>query len=219
MISESKQVRDWPDPAEIVGENFVDFDLTYSGRLSGSSNSKPQNKFKNELRNHFHQQLCALSGRPGMYENICWMTEARVKGNVLVEIPSAQKRRRYSYMEGHHYVTFHGSRYVPLITRSRGLVCHLAITLHRREKPGGIILGADIDNRLKTIFDALRIPHSADEAGSDTNRPDPFFCVLEDDSLITNLSVNTRELLRPATEHENADYAELTIHVAVKIAN
>jgi len=84
---------------------------------------------------------------------------------------------------------------------------------------GGIILGADIDNRLKTIFDALRIPHSADEAGSDTNRPDPFFCVLEDDSLITNLSVNTRELLRPATEHENADYAELTIHVAVKIAN
>lgn len=50
----------------------------------------------------------------------------------------------------------------------------------------------DIDNRLKTLFDALRLPNQTNElVGYDNPAPDenPFFCLLEDDSLITHVSV------------------------------
>lgn len=72
----------------------------------------------------------------------------------------------------------------------------------RPEEPGNLITaGGDIDNRLKTLLDALRYPKNANEIPVDV-LPDvdenPFHCLLEDDNLITGLSVTTDRLLQPA---------------------
>jgi hypothetical protein len=56
----------------------------------------------------------------------------------------------------------------------------------------------DIDNRLKTLFDALRVPGVPQEIASNT-RPssanEPHFTLLEDDALIARINVETDQLL------------------------
>jgi hypothetical protein len=84
----------------------------------------------------------------------------------------------------------------------------------RPEPPGALITqGGDIDNRLKTLFDALRMPHNLSELpkGSvpDVDQ-DPFFCLLEDDNLITAVSVKTDRLLVP-TENKNEVHLDIQI--------
>jgi hypothetical protein len=56
----------------------------------------------------------------------------------------------------------------------------------------------DIDNRLKTLFDALRVPGVPQEIASNT-RPssanEPHFTLLADDALIARINVETDRLL------------------------
>ena len=62
----------------------------------------------------------------------------------------------------------------------------------------------DLDNRIKTLFDALKIPREASALPSDA-KPDedqkPFFCLLQDDSLITKFSIEADRLLEPVQDH------------------
>jgi hypothetical protein len=50
-----------------------------------------------------------------------------------------------------------------------------------------IMLSGDMDARIKTVFDALRIPANLDEAGGvgPQGDEDPFYCLLQDDKLIS----------------------------------
>jgi hypothetical protein len=58
--------------------------------------------------------------------------------------------------------------------------------------------GGDIDNRVKLLIDALRIPSDASEmkkrTGDDPD-PNPMYCLLQDDNLITSFKVKTDRLL------------------------
>ena len=69
----------------------------------------------------------------------------------------------------------------------------------RLGEPGGLLSAGDLDNRVKTLFDALRKPKSKSELGGvvPAEDEDPFFCLLEDDSLITHTNVETDTLLEP----------------------
>ncbi|HOA94424.1 MAG TPA: hypothetical protein PKJ79_11745, partial [Quisquiliibacterium sp.] len=74
--------------------------------------------------------------------------------------------------------------------------------------------GGDIDNRLKTLLDGLRMPRGANEGRQtllDTPDPVPFFCLLEDDSLVTKVTVESEQLLRPAPP--DAVIAVISVHV------
>lgn len=78
------------------------------------------------------------------------------------------------------------------------LVAELEITLLRPETPGGIVgQGGDIDNRLKTLFDALRIPKVEQEIphGETWDGEGPFHCLLDDDERIVRVSVDVDRLL------------------------
>jgi len=90
-------------------------------------------------------------------------------------------------------------RFLPLATRDLDLIVSLDILFLRYDQPGQTLLqSGDIDNRLKTLFDALRKPHSLSEVDGDPGQDeDPFYVLLEDDSLITHLSVTTDLLLEP----------------------
>ena len=48
--------------------------------------------------------------------------------------------------------------YFPLVRNSLGLVCGIRVLFLRREPPGRVYQGGDIDGRLKTPFDALAVP-------------------------------------------------------------
>ncbi len=78
----------------------------------------------------------------------------------------------------------------------------------------------DIDNRLLTLFDALALPNgdrAKNYAIADTrlSRTSPIFCLLDDDSEITALSVRTDSLLAPA-DNAKADDVRLIIGVTLK---
>lgn len=117
-----------------------------------------------------------------------------------------------------------GYRFVPLVTEDLALICAIEILFLRPDPPGSLIQSGDIDNRLKTLFDALRMPGpDAAELGGNNPREDesPFYCLLQDDRLISRVSVETDVLLQP-TSPENADNpndARLLITVKLKPVN
>jgi hypothetical protein len=90
------------------------------------------------------------------------------------------------------------------------LRCSLDILLLSPEDDHRIILqGGDIDGRVKTIFDALRTPKTKEETGNQLpeDGENPFYCLLEDDSLISEVKVTTGQLLllpseRAVTPHD-----------------
>ena len=110
-----------------------------------------------------------------------------------------------------------GFNFAPLVAENLQLVAEIEISLLRPEPPGQIVnQGGDIDNRLKTLLDSLTVPCASNAIPSNEHpQPgeDPFFCLLEDDNLITRVSVASDRLLEP-----NVDPSEviLQIHVRTK---
>jgi len=110
-----------------------------------------------------------------------------------------------------------GCNFVPLVTEDLELLCSIEILFLRFGDPGGVINRVrDLDNRLKTLFDSLTMPRSADRLGSFTTPDkdeDPFFCLLEDDSVITKVSVECDALLQPVSSPPNENDARVVITV------
>jgi len=106
--------------------------------------------------------------------------------------------------------------YVPLIRKSLNLACALDILFLRHEDPGSLVLqGGDIDGRIKTLFDAFRMPSEEEEKVGGTPTANPLYCLLESDSLISDLSVKTGRLLADRTKKAHA--VRLTIDVTIKV--
>jgi hypothetical protein len=58
--------------------------------------------------------------------------------------------------------------FLPLINEATGVGCSLDILFLRRDPPGALIRsGGDIDNRVKVLFDALRMPRNDKEVHGD----------------------------------------------------
>ncbi|WP_316234214.1 hypothetical protein [Bradyrhizobium sp. SZCCHNR1098] len=89
--------------------------------------------------------------------------------------------------------------FAPIVSKRNDLQCELEVLFLRRQSPGQLIGdGGDIDNRLKTLLDALSVPPPAQSGRFSVMGPsDLVFCLLQDDALVTRLSVETDRLLRP----------------------
>ena len=175
----------------------VRFMLHYSGPLK--ANGDPAHK--HDIRRAFHLQLAEL-----------WTHEP------LKHVENYRKPRvkegDYNSLRPLGPFTF-----VPLATEEAKAVVDLKITLLRPQAPGKIVQGGDIDNRLKTLFDALtKPPHLNALPASSTPGPDedPFFTVLEDDGQITSVAVETERLLGATAGHH---HVELFIHIKVSVAS
>ena len=82
--------------------------------------------------------------------------------------------------------------------------------------PGAVINAGDIDGRLKTIFDALKMPLRKEWLGGyDLPLPGehPFYVLLEEDELITHVAVTTDVLLQPTRARAHKHDARLVIAV------
>ncbi|MDH4083265.1 MAG: hypothetical protein OEV99_06375 [Nitrospira sp.] len=157
----------------------MEFRFTYRGPLKGNS-ARPEDKQR--LRRSFHLQLKQL-----------WSLEPlKSRGVLLAEQTVTASSVIFDRA---------GFKFAPLISERLFLHAELQV-LFLRPEPKGFILtgGGDIDNRLKTLLDSLRVPRSSQELPKD-DKPkeseDPFFCLLEDDSLVTSVSVSADQLLEP----------------------
>ncbi len=159
----------------------MEFTLYYRGELK--ANGKPAEK--HAIRRCFHLQLCDL-----------W-------NHLPLKSFSERLLREPPPNDLGVFRNRHGYTFAPLVCESLGLVAELNIRMLWPAAPGAIITsGGDIDNRLKTLLDALKYPSEATALPKDAVPRDdesPFFCLLEDDSLITKLSVETDRLLEPVS--------------------
>jgi len=107
--------------------------------------------------------------------------------------------------------------FVPLVTCQLDVLCGLEITLLRKDHPGSSIWSGDIDNRIKTIIDALEVPDA--NSGYADIEPDealnPLFCLLQNDQLLTSVAVETGRLLDPLA-NEDQSYAHISIRVRIR---
>jgi hypothetical protein len=188
----------------------VHFRLTYAGRLLGASRSNTRADHKHELRKHFHVQLQKF-----------WFSTTllsqRMHGGWDVESFLGFDENNQRPYKDHLREKFQlgGFCFIPLITQELALSCSIDILFLRPGPQGMLMQAGDIDNRLKTLFDALRCPQTSDELAGDKPEADgqEIFCLLEDDKLITRVSVNTDTLLEPINGNFGENDARLVIEV------
>lgn len=164
------------------------FTLTYSGRLPSSSNAA----MKHQIRTAIHPQLKEL-----------WRTHPALAGNNnWIERPDGAGEQEED--QGLLLTEINQNAYASLIHPRLRLYVELDIFLLRPENPGALITHfGDIDNQLKTLFDALRRPVDATEvpkSWSPSMEEQPLHCLLDDDKLITRVSVDTDRLLIPSAD-------------------
>jgi hypothetical protein len=182
------------EPLEKPKGPLMEFRLIYRGQLPAESSS-PRVKEKHAIRRALHPQLKELWGQYKFLSD-------------NVEFFAKNWNRC-------------GFRFVPLLTEDNIETCSIDILFLRRDHPGNIIRsGGDIDNRLKVLFDGMRIAENCNQLGGAVPEEgeDPFFCLLQDDSLITQVSVNTDRLLTPPRADEHLHEVELVIHVKAHVA-
>src|SRR5258708_4269147 len=164
------------------------FVLHYRGTLRPNGNPS----HKHDLRQAFHQQLRTLWNQPPLSADAT-LLQPRAQGVYSLLRP------------------FAGFSFAPLVTEEMNVIAELQVTLMRPEPPGNLLThGGDIDNRLKTLFDALTMPRHANALPPDAAPSldqTPFFCVLEDDNLVTSVSVRTEQLLESGLDLSLVDVA------------
>jgi len=115
------------------------------------------------------------------------------------------------------YVEYGERRYWFLISEYLATVVDLNLIILVPNEVGQIISsGGDIDNRIKTLFDALRIPAADSEIPGSDNfdySQGGMYCLLQDDKLINRVSI------RSYRDHSSADEsaARCLIEVETKI--
>ncbi len=204
------------DPDFGKERDLMEFRLTYEGILLGASRNNSRAGHKHEIRRVFHKQLKRLFQLHPAFSNLQptsqdEVNELGVEGGAVDRIHNHQQyEARLSEFERCGY------RFFPLTTHEWSLQCSVQILFLRPDTPGGVIQSGDIDNRMKTIFDALKMPKSKSELGGyDTPQDgeDPFFCLLEDDGLISHAAIETDTLLQPTGAEWEKNDARLVITV------
>ncbi|MEQ1707180.1 MAG: hypothetical protein ABL864_02485 [Terricaulis sp.] len=204
MSASKRRVLRW-DPYEEPGEGCVEFRLTYEGLLLGSGNKNNRPAHKHDIRKAFHPQLKRLWEEHHFLNRLATKEQRQLSGETYLNSLANQ------------YGMF-GYRFAPLVRKRDSLLCALDILVLRPGARGGIVNAGDIDNRLKTLFDALRTPENASELGgaAPAEGEDPFFCLLENDNLITHIAVETDRLLAPVGDSENDNNVRLVITVKIE---
>jgi len=207
--------------------DLMKFTLTYDGELPSGGNRNSRSKEKWEIRKAIHPQLEEL-----------WQTSPTLRRVARTYVPAGGEV--YLRWEGHHLgekteeaeeesrgrdptdihlcapINVDGIECIPLIRQSLALACSLNILFLRKEEPGSLVFqGGDLDNRIKTLFDALRMPTKDDRPAQQVDLPRPLCCLLESDALINEFTIRADRLLtRPGS---NASEVRLVIEAAVKV--
>ena len=176
----------------------------YEGRLP--SGSKANKDDKHHIRLAFHSQLKMLWTLPPLSYCSSYKEEKTSWTERYCDEPDPGT---FDFGSLPYVVTeTNGFKFVSLVHKSLAVVAEIDVRLlfpsPESLSPASIV-ARDVDNKLKTLFDGLRIPQQSQEipekwmpeAGQN-----PLFCLLEDDSLIAKVSVSSGYSLRPLAKGE-----------------
>jgi len=200
----------------------MEFRLLYQGPLpaAGNAGKSRRAREKHQLRKCFNQQLRELwKQHPDLrqqFEGRFAVSGGGLAKRIRLALPGQPGKTWVEHIADDHQIC--GGRFVPLVSKAGGFTCSLGILFLRRGNPGDLVAsGGDIDNRMKVLWDGLRMPKAKQELGDLPIEADedPFFCLLEDDSLVTSASVTTDRLLTPIGPGEKIHDVSLVIHVTI----
>lgn len=181
----------------------MNFRLTYSGPLKAAGQSETRRLEKHEMRLAFAAQLSELFKSDELLLKPFSMSGAEY-GEMVADLAQKYRRGEYSFW--------------PIVRESMHMVCDLHILLLRRGKPGrAVSRDGDLDNRIKVLFDVLRVP--ADENEIRGFRPyenKGILCLLEDDKLTTGFRVTSDRILE-AEDPKLKNDVRLVINVEIKL--
>ena len=178
---------------------LVRFTLTYRGPLPSSGDRTK----KHAIRVDFHPQLREL-----------WRVHPALSHLQHLVGPAD------STEEGGAQVTeVSGKKYATLVHPYLSLQAELDVLVLRAGEPGSVISShsGDLDNQLKTLFDALRRPSTPTEvppSWTPSPEEEPFHCLLDDDKYVTRVNVEVDRLLRVPSSPQA--YAEVEVRVLIK---
>jgi hypothetical protein len=186
--------------------------LTYDGPLWGTTQRDNRVDHKHAIRRKFHPQLRRF-----------WQTHARLSTarntSIGIVMGSGQDTAApYLWEDLACQYERAGYNFVPLVREESNLMCSVKILMLRPDPPGRLVTSGDIDNRLKTLFDSLRMPDTLDEVrGGPAEDEKPFYVLLQDDKLITHLSVETDTLLERVGAEWDKNDVRLVISVDLRV--
>jgi hypothetical protein len=193
----------------------MEFRLAYTGGLLRGGKAGHVWE-KHQLRRHFHSQLEKL-----------WKTHPLL---MFYGEPHHWEETDRITMEHHdrtkiENISKHFEGYVPLVTEAYGTSCELDILLLRATPPGHVLQrggnsGGDLDNRIAQLIDSLCMPERGQVKLRDGDSPDPkpMFVLLQDDSLVTSLKVESDRFLGAQNENDPAECVAI-VSVRVKAAD
>jgi hypothetical protein len=217
-----------PDERDYERNVRMDFRLVYEGPLKAASAGKGGGRVseKHAIRKVIHKQLKRLwesvpqlKARSVAHSVLNPGSRTRLMSTEIHTLPGADFRESILETLGAKFNRCE-YKFVPLVSNHLNLSCGLEILFLRRDMPGIPLIhsGGDIDNRLKVLFDALRVPSDCGELGDavkETDEDPYFFCLLEDDALITEVAVTTDFLLSPCLPNGEND-VQLIIKAKVR---
>ena len=212
MSVPERRVLRW-DPYLEPDEGDMEFRLTYSGKLLAHRDDdrlRERSLHVHDLRRVFHKQLKVL-----------WAEHPTLRdGDPSADVLTTGRGEPPCMNQIFNH---DGFGWLPMVTEANGLICKLDILMLRHGQPGRVLF--DVDNRLKTVFDALRKAKGPKELGAGARNgqqvtpgadENPFYVLLEDDKLITHLSVTTDTLLEPVPDVTPDESVRLAITVTVR---
>jgi hypothetical protein len=211
---EAGVVYSFSDPPDFSTESVMEFRLIYYGPLikaTGRSNARAWEK--HQIRLTLHEQIKSLWNVHPILK--FYRQQTHVEGGGIANSVI------WHHMTQPDAIARHYEGFVPVVNGDFGMFCELEI-LFLRAEPAVLkrdAAGGDLDNRIKTLLDALCIPQRGGIArrSEDPPDPEPIFVLLSDDSLVTSLRVTADRLLTPAT-NDSAE-ACVIIHANVKTAD
>lgn len=165
--------------------NSMEITLKHNGPIpSGARGNKAHTALKHKIRLEFSQQVRRHWRKPrGL------LAEAYARG-----LPEAfYKRQHYCVVKTDpekspfFKVDLCGFSVIPIVSGHNWLACELDITFLGNERRPF----TDLDNQVKFVVDALRMPQEDQVPASMRGRGDELFCLVEDDSLISKYCVRS----------------------------
>jgi hypothetical protein len=207
----------------VWGLPIMRFTLTFEGSLPPSANkSKAAGVWG--IRQHFHPQLVDLWQSHAALKAVWRQREFPVGAGTLLMTGghhSTKTRTTFAGSSGSPKIDLcapiekFGVKFFPLVRETFALHCGLKVTFLRKEPPGRVYQGGDLDGRIKTLVDALAMPQHKEQVFKDDTTPDRLFCLLEDDAMVSGLDVQSERLL--TDQNHPKDYARLFIEVDVRV--
>jgi hypothetical protein len=216
MVRQQSRFRDWPDPARLIGDEAVELRLEYWAYIpTDNRQGDHHSDLKHAMRLEFSNQLRIVWRKSPMLNQHQHFIPPSYGIGSPIHFPEGflwEEHPRRSIFQPHYrpeddsapffQVQMCGFSWVPLVSWHNYLNCKLDITFHG-EGQSAVRRGGDLDNRVKTLFDGLRMPLRDSEVPGNMfgKNAELAYCLLEDDSLIREFTVRSVTGVGSPVEH------------------